>query len=166
MKLFKQFIISVLIAAAGFSVCGCRVFGFQGKDLKDVVLDAMDGAMQGFSKGVLTRKFRLVGDKAEGDTAYEGEYSASYKDFSGKEILFGSTALNLNNDINMLVKYELTSDSGKGYLYRVTPDGISIVIQNGSGEAQFDLEPGDNYIIFQGDHFTGDLTLECAVADE
>lgn len=165
MKIFKHIIISVLIAAAGFSLCSCRIFEAYGRNLKDVVLDAMDNAMQSFSKRVLTRKFRLTGDKEEGKSAYEGKYAASYSDFSGKEILFGSTALNLDKDISLLLEYDLNGSSGEGCLYRVAPNGISIITKEGSGTVRIEIEPGDNYVIFQGDHFSGELTLECSIAE-
>lgn len=159
MRVFKQIIISALITVAGLSLCGCRVFGFEGKDLKDVVLGAMDNAMQGFSKNVLTRKYRLTGDKTEGITAYEGTYEANYNDFSGKETLFGSTALNLDKNIKLKLDYELNSKSGECCLFRVSSDGVTIIATRGSGETEIVIEPGDNYIIFQGDRFTGELRL-------
>lgn len=164
MKLTKQIIISVLIIICGFSFGGCRIFESYTKNLKDIVLEAMDNAMQSFSKNVLTRNYRLTGSKKEGATPYEGVYGADYDDFSGKEALFGSTSLNLDANMKLEIDYDIDSEAGDGCLFRVSPDGIVIIAEDGSGTVNFGVEPGDNYIIFQGDHFSGSLNLKCRFA--
>lgn len=160
MKTFKRIMLAAAMVLLSFSIAGCGFFSFNGKDFKEAALSAMDSAMRGFSKSVLTRKYRLTGDKKEGSSAYTGSYQAEYKDFTGKEALFGETGLNLGEDKKIKISYDINSNSGDCYLFRVSPNGINIIAADGEGSVEFDVKSGDNYIIFQGDHFTGELLLD------
>lgn len=58
----------------------------------------------------------MVGEKSPGLDEYTGKYLANYKDFIGKEYLFGGTTINRKIGDEIKVKCSLIIKEGSGKL--------------------------------------------------
>ena len=86
------FLIRILsLAAALLAIC-CILSGIPACD-KDTILRHYDNALQVGGALARTPDAALQGIRVPGGDSYTGSYTAAYQNFSGREILFGGTAL-------------------------------------------------------------------------
>lgn len=131
---------------------------------KDEIVEQYNQALQAVGDNGLTKNSDLQGKRSLGTDSYVGTYEAEYKSFSGKEILFGGTALERDdgNEIEISCNMDITSGA------------LKIMLQTGADEPEvlcdtenlysetIALPSASNYIIIEADNFTGslDLTIE------
>ncbi len=153
------FALVLLITLIG-SMTGCGMIE-AGKSWKDSILDGYNNWMQSFSKYALTKETDLQGEKTEGSDHYTGEYEATYENFNGKEILFGGTALEREAGNQLSAEYTLKITSGNGVLYwQDRTEKREMIKKSGKGNYEFTIHSGDNYLVFEGERFTGTLSLK------
>lgn len=160
MKKTKLIIASALALCLLFSLTGCGN-AKDGKEWKDNILNGYNDWMQSFSKHALTKDSKLQGEKTKGDDAYVGSYEAEYEKFNGEEYIFGGTALERDNGNNLKATYSLKITSGSATLYWLE-SGEKHTIANADSDSTLDftISSGDNYIVLDGDNFSGSLTLK------
>ena len=144
----------LLCLILGFSGCG-------GKNLKDNLLDGYNNFLQFSSKHALTKESKLQGKKIKGEDAYVGSYTAEYESFDGKEYIFGATGLERETGSDLTAAYKLKITSGSASIVWIH-GGSEYTITNSEGEDTFQITigSGDNYIVLEGEDFTGSLELE------
>lgn len=118
----------------------------------------------------LTGEKSLKGKRKSGIDDYVGSYEAKYEQFNGEEFLFGGTSLERENGNALSVTYSLHIQSGKAVLYWLGSQEEHLifgekekhVIAETTGEDvyEFTISGGDNYIVLEGEGFTGELSLE------
>ena len=103
---------------------------------KDKIVEQYNQALQAVGDNGLTNNNELQGKRNLGADSYVGTYEADYENFSGKETLFGGTALEREP--------EVLCDTENSY------------------SATLELPSASNYIIVEAENFTGslDLTIE------
>lgn len=144
-----------LLLTVGLLLGGCSKNG-----CKEDFLGAYNDSLQFFSSFSLTSDNDLKGTRQKGEDNYTGSYQAEYSDFTGKEILFGGTALERNAGNQLTVTCTLQVDSGEGVLYLADKDGIHPIQEgSGTGETQLQLTFGDNYLISEGKNWSGSISL-------
>lgn len=128
--------------------------------LKDNVVIGFNNLLSNISEYALTKEKDLTGTKNAGKDSYTGSYEAKYMSFNGKEYLFGGTALSRKDGNKLTVDYKINIESGEGKLYWINKDGEKIISRtNGSGTYSVTLNAGDNYLAFEGDNFTGTISV-------
>ena len=96
--------------------------------------------------------------------SYVGTYEADYENFSGKETLFGGTAL--ERDDGNKIKISCKIDTASGALKLILQTGANepevLCDTESSYSATIELPSASNYIIVEAENFTGslDLTIE------
>ena len=143
-----------LCLVLGLSGCG-------GENLKDKLLDGYNNFLQFSSRHALTKESKLQGKKTKGEDAYVGRYTAEYEDFDGKEYIFGATGLERETGNDLTAAYTLKISSGSATIAWIH-SGSEYIITNSEGEDTFQITigSGDNYIVLEGEGFTGSFELE------
>lgn len=143
-----------------FAVVGLLLAGCSGNGCKDSILSAYNHTLQYFSSFSLTSDGDLKGTRQQGEDSYTGSYQADYSDFTGKEILFGGTALERDAGNQLTVTYSLQVNSGQGVLYLTDKEGLHPIQEGcGSGEIQLNLTAGDNYLVSEGKGWSGSVSV-------
>lgn len=152
----KKIITVALLLCLILGISGCG-----GENLKDKLLDGYNDFLQFSSKHALTKESKLQGKKSKGEDAYVGSYTAEYKNFDGKEYIFGATGLERETGNGLTAAYTLKITSGSASIVWIH-SGSEYTITNSEGEDTFEITigSGDNYIVLEGDDFTGSLELE------
>ena len=156
MKTTKTHTIVPLLLCLILGLSGCG-----GENLKDNLLDGYNNFLQFSSRHALTNESKLQGKKIKGVDAYVGSYSAEYGGFDGKEYIFGATGLECVTGSDLTASYTLKITSGSASIVWIH-SGSEYTIANSSGEDTFQITigSGDNYIVLEGEDFTGSLELE------
>lgn len=108
----------------------------------------------------ITKDYKLIGNRERGVDNYVGTYKAAYMQFDGVEYLFGGTSLKRKEGGDLYAAYSLTVQSGEATLYWMEGDN-KIVIAEASDEGvyEFTIHAGKNFIVLEGETFTGTLNL-------
>lgn len=108
----------------------------------------------------VTQDDLLKGKREKGLDNYVGIYEAEYTLFNGKEYIFGGTSLKRKLGNNLKVTYSLTIISGTALLYWLDGDEKHIIANATATDTyEFIIHAGGNFIVLEGDHFTGNLSL-------
>lgn len=155
----KRWGIVLLALCLAVMFTGCEVRSGV-DDLKENLLDGIDHWMQSLSKFTLTKEKDLQGAKKKGIDDYTGTYEADYREFNGEEALFGGTAWERKNGNCLDVTYELTIESGTAELTWISGnDQYTMASESTEGTKTYTLSAGDNYLVLQGENFTGRLDV-------
>lgn len=150
-------VITILCLAVCFGGCSSN-HGMN--SLKDNLISGWNKWMQSFSRRALTKDEDLQGQKTRGDDAYTGTYTAAYDGFNGKEFIFGGTALERENGNHLKLTYTLNVQDGSVELYWIAGNDEYTIANDGSEDTkEYTISSGDNYIVLQGENFTGNLEL-------
>jgi len=166
MKKTKVVLSLMLVLCLVFCVAGCSHGNSKGS-LKDNLVDGWNSRMQSFSKHALTKEKVLQGEKEKGDDAYTGTYTANYDAFSGKELIFGGTALERGNGNHLKVTYTLAIREGTAKLYWIAGnDRYTVATGSSEDTKEYTISSGDNYIVLKGGDFSGSLKLTAEDAEK
>lgn len=103
----------------------------------------------------------LVGERKQGDDNYVGSYEADYDKFTGEEYIFGGTSLKRTGGSDLKVNYSLTVQSGTVALYWLDGEEKKPIADAPAQDTYtFSIHAGGNFIVLEGDNFTGSLSLE------
>lgn len=131
---------------------------------KDEIVKQYNQALQAVGDNGLTNSNELQGKRNLGADSYVGTYEADYENFSGKETLFGGTALERDdgNKIEISCKIDTASGTLKLILQTGADDPEVLCDTENSYSATLELPSASNYIIVEAENFTGslDLTIE------
>lgn len=129
-------------------------------ELWDSFLEEANGWSESFATHSITKDHDLTGNRERGSDNYVGTYEAAYTQFNGEEYIFGGTSLKRKDGGDLSAAYSLTVQSGKAALYWMEGDN-KIVIAKASDEGiyEFTIHAGKNFIVLEGEMFTGNLTL-------
>lgn len=131
---------------------------------KDEIVKQYNQALQAVGDNGLTNSNELQGKRNLGADSYVGTYEADYENFSGKETLFGGTALERDdgNKIKISCKIDTASGTLKLILQTGADDPEVLCDTENSYSATLELPSASNYIIVEAENFTGslDLTIE------
>lgn len=130
------------------------------RELWDGFLEEANDWSEAFATHSITKDQDLIGNREKGVDNYVGTYEASYTQFDGEEYIFGGTSLRRRDGGDLCVTYSLTVQSGGATLYWMEGDN-KIVIAEASDEGvyEFTIHAGKNFIVLEGEKFTGTLTL-------
>ena len=126
----------------------------------DSFLEEIDDWTESFATHSITEDHDLVGTRKIGVDHYVGTYEAVYTQFDGTESIFGGTSLKRGDGGDLCATYSLTIQSGEATLYWLDGDN-KIVIAEASEEGiyEFTVHAGKNFIVLEGEMFTGTLNL-------
>lgn len=129
-------------------------------ELWDGFLEEANDWSESFATHSITKDQDLVGNRERGVDNYVGTYEASYMQFDGEEYIFGGTSLKRKDGGDLCATYSLTVQSGEATLYWMNGDD-KIVIADTSNEGiyEFTIHAGKNFIVLEGETFTGTLDL-------
>lgn len=140
------------------------------QELKDGLKEEINDWMGSASRYALTADENLVGERKSGADNYVGTYEAEYSQFIGEEFIFGGTSLGRESGNTLKVTYSLSIQSGTATLYWleseeehvISGDKVKYVIAEVTSAdiCEFTVDAGDNFIILEGNDFTGSLLLE------
>lgn len=147
----------IIVAIIMLSIAGCSNTAV---NWKTSLVDGFNNWLQSFSKYALTKDFELQGIREYGMDAYTGSYEATYEDWTGKELIFGGTSLERENGNQLKATYRLTVTNGTARFYWITA-GQEYTIAESDAENifEFTLGSGDNYLVLEGNHLSGTLSL-------
>lgn len=140
------------------------------EELKEGFREELNDWAGSISRYSITKDQDLAGKRELGADDYVGNYEAEYHQFHGTEYLFGGTSVDREQGNALKVTYSLTIRSGKAALYWLGSPKEHIISGdkeihtiaevNGSDVYEFTMSPGDNFIVIEGDNFTGSLSLK------
>ena len=129
-------------------------------ELWDGFLDEFNDWTDSFATHSITKDNRLVGERKKGADDYVGTYEAEYEQFTGEEFIFGGTSLKRKEGSDLQATYSLTIQSGTAVLYWLDgEDNIVFTDVSDEGVYEFTIHAGKNFIVLNGEQFTGNLTL-------
>nr|WP_169406849.1 hypothetical protein [Desulfoscipio gibsoniae] len=142
-------------------VACCFVFALTGCT-KDEILGTYNHAIQAAGDAQLTGNRSLEGKRKYGVDHYTGTYAADYEDFSGTECLFGGTSIDRDagNEIEITCKLSITEGTAKVVFQSGTDEPQVLIESTGDYSDTIELPPAGNYIVVEGDGFTGSIELE------
>ena len=129
-------------------------------ELWDGFLEEINDWSECFATHSITKDYKLIGNRERGVDNYVGTYKAAYTQFDGVEYLFGGTSLKRKEGGDLYAAYSLMVQSGEATLYWMEGDN-KIVIAEASDEGvyEFTIHAGKNFIVLEGETFTGTLNL-------
>ncbi len=180
----KRYFLVIAIILISLSLSGCadilaggileiwdwrEGFGEEFGEVRDAFKSEIGEWLTAISKYKLTEDAELVGTRTLYNDMYTGQYFAEYDCFTGKELIFGATALQPANPKALKITYSLKITSGVARLYILksnerhisTSDRICILIADASqnGICEISLTDGDNFIVVEGEGLTGTLSI-------
>lgn len=130
-------------------------------ELWDGFLEEANDWSESFATQSITKDQDLIGNRERGADDYVGTYEAAYTQFDGEEYIFGGTSLKRKDGGDLCATYSLTVQSGEAILYWMDGDNkIEIAQASDDGRYEFTIHAGKNFIVLEGDAFTGTLALD------
>ena len=128
---------------------------------KDEFLSYYDSLIGRLGRVQLTSPLFLKGNKRSTSDGYRGEYMAKYKNFNGREYLFGGTNIDLGGKEEVVLECDLHVEKGFGKLGYVSGSKEEKIILNKNGKKRIKIKlyPGANYLYFEGDNCDGNLEI-------
>lgn len=129
-------------------------------ELWDGFLMEVNDWADSFATYSITEDRVLVGERKKGIDNYVGTYEAGYSQFTGKEFIFGGVSLKRKEGSDLYATYSLAIRSGEARLYRMDGcDEIILADISDEGIYEFTIHAGKNFIVLEGEQFTGSLAL-------
>lgn len=148
----KKVLLLILITIITLTLCvGCS---------KDTILNTYDKFNRVVGDFSLTKDSKLKGHRIFGKDHYVGEYKVEYKDFNGKEILFGGTTIERDNGDSIHLKIEVLDSVGDLNIYMRLKDKQDVIASSdGIYELEFNVKDGSNYFIIEGKNYSGKINV-------
>ena len=142
----------LLAVCLAVSLAGC----------KQAVLDGFNRFVEAGGVLQLTPDRELTGRRRTGADSYTGRYEADYDRYTGTEKLFGGSSIDREAGWEVEVQAVIETRDGQGRLLWTSGAGEPVVLLEGDGrwEGPLTFAPGSDVISFEGETFTGTLTLE------
>lgn len=154
----RKVIAAALLFCLLFTMSGCS--SDKEENLKDSILNGFNDFLHHFSTEALTDNRDLQGERKAGIDTYTGAYSAEYDNFDDTEYLFGGTGLEREDGNGLTITYKLEITQGKAELYWRNKDRDAVIAEKSdAGTYHITLNSGDDYLILEGDGFTGSLQV-------
>lgn len=142
----KKFIITIFVIICTIFLTGCS---------KDKVIKIFDDASKKFGDEILTKDNDLVGKRSFGIDHYTGTYVSNYENSTKKEMIFGGTSLNRDED-NIHIKIYLEKVSGEITIKMNLKEEEKVLTKDsGLYEFDFNVKSGSNYFVIDTNNFTG-----------
>lgn len=152
-----------LMRAVLFAVVVCVTMCMLGC-ARDTLLGFANAVLTNLGDNCLTKSYELTGYRTFGDDTYTGSYTASYKDATVHETLFGNTSFMRKEGQKVRLTGTLDDIKGSGALIlkNGSEDPLTLVDESGIFDIELDILPGAQYIVFDGEKFTGNLQINIA----
>lgn len=155
--LIGSIIFIVLIFATLVFLIGGTAVSFN----KDDIISGFNNTIQNIGDNVLTTDRKLEGDRVFGKDKYTGIYNASYKDFTGEEVIFGGTELDreYGNELNLNINVNKTSGKIKIYMNNGIEQKV-LIEDTGEYKNTITIPEGSNYFIVKCTDFNGEINVK------
>ncbi len=153
-KLIKiKKVLLILITIISITLCvGCS---------KDDILNTYDKTNRIIGDLNLTRDYRLKGNRSFGIDHYVGSYKVEYKNFKGKEIVFGGTTIERVNGNIIHINLEITNSKGNIKIYMMLKNKKEILAtSDGSYKYEFNIKDGSNYLMIKTENYSGNIKID------
>ncbi len=148
----KKVLLLILIAIVTITFCvGCT---------KEDILNIYDKFNRTIGDLNLTKDSKLKGTRTFGIDHYVGTYEVKYKNFKGKEIVFGGTTIERENGDTIHINLNIKDSKGKIKIYMNLKNNKEILATgDGTYEFDFNVKDGSNYLIIELDDYSGNITI-------
>lgn len=131
------------------------------EELWDGLLTEINDWSESFATQSITKDQNLTGKRERGADNYVGTYEATYTQFDGEEFIFGGTSFKRIDGSDLYATYSLTIQSGEATLYWMEGDNKIVIAETSDeGVYEFTIHAGKNFIVLEGEMFTGTLALK------
>lgn len=131
------------------------------EELWDGLLTEINDWSESFATQSITKDQDLTGKRERGADNYVGTYEATYTQFDGEEFIFGGTSFKRIDGSDLYATYSLTIQSGEATLYWMEGDNKIVIAETSDeGVYEFTIHAGKNFIVLEGEMFTGTLALK------
>lgn len=131
------------------------------EELWDGLLTEINDWSESFATQSITKDQDLTGKRERGADNYVGTYEATYTQFDGEEFIFGGTSFKHIDGSDLYATYSLTIQSGEATLYWMEGDNKIVIAETSDeGVYEFTIHAGKNFIVLEGEMFTGTLALK------
>lgn len=128
---------------------------------KDDIIKNYDNLNKTLGDLSLTKDNSLKGIRNFGIDHYVGTYKVEYKNFSGKEILFGGTTIERKKDNNIKINIEVNDSKGNLEIIMNTKNNEQVLAtKDGIYEYEFNVQDGSNYLLIAGTKYSGKINIE------
>ena len=130
--------------------------------VKDALVDAYGSLVDAAGTLALTPESSLQGERIPGKDDYTGVYEAGYEDFSGTELLFGSTTLDREAGNTVEISCSLTVEEGEAAVFLRSGSEDPVLLLSGSGDYAGTIEVGGGsvYLGVWGEGVTGSVSIQ------
>jgi len=133
----------------------------QSGDMKEKTLGAYNTVISKMGDEVLTSKQKLVGNRTFGVDHYVGTYTATYKNKTGTECIFGGSILERKNGSTIHTKITIENSEGTIEIrVKQKEKEQTIATEDGTYEYDFDVQYGSNYLSIYLQNYSGRVTIE------
>ena len=160
----KKVILVVLMGIIAFSLTGCKLIDNMGKGASELESEINEGYENNKENNVdsngLTKIESLIGKKnSVKNSAFKGDYEATYLDFKGREYIFGGMKVKKQDLTNLTITYSVQKDSGMLSIY-ILNDEKKIEILNDDLNGKYEFVGNSNsYIVIEGEQFNGKINI-------
>lgn len=128
---------------------------------KDDIISGFNNTIQNIGNNVLTTDRKLEGDRVFGKDKYTGIYNASYKDFTGEEVIFRGTELDREYGNKLNLNINVNKISGKIKIYMNNGIEQNVLIEDtGEYKNTITIPGGSNYFIVKCTDFNGEINVK------
>lgn len=130
---------------------------------------SVESAQQGYerilelvSKWTLSSDQSLQGKRTFGADNYTGSYTAQYRDFTGREMLFGGTQLQRDLGDRLTIRYTICLAGGRIRIVLTRGAERTVLLQaSGDGEQTVTLASGTNCVVVEAEQAYGSVAIRC-----
>ena len=127
---------------------------------KDGMLNFYQKTNETVGDMVLTSNHKLKGKREFGEDHYVGAYKVTYEKFKGEEVLFGGTTIERDNE-NIHIKLNIEDSSGNvNVIMKLKEKKEILATDDGTYEFDFNIKDGSNYLIVDGDNYSGKIDIK------
>ncbi|MBP3635662.1 MAG: hypothetical protein J6J17_04355 [Bacilli bacterium] len=146
----KKLIITLILSIAILTGCS-----------KDGLIDRYKNISEKIGDVILTNDCKLKGIRTFGLDHYVGIYEVEYKDYTGKEVVFGGTTIKKDNDDNIHVKIMIKDSKGSvQVIQKLKEEDRILASKDGIYGYDFNINDGSNYLIINLKDYSGKIKID------
>lgn len=127
---------------------------------KDELIDKYKNISEKLGDTILTSDYKLKGKRTFGLDHYVGVYEAEYKNYTGKEVVFGGTTIEKDNDDNIHIKIIIEDSNGSvQVIQKLKEEDRILATKDGIYGYDFNINDGSNYLIIDLKDYSGKINI-------
>ena len=160
MKMWKKYLIAIIVVGIIFSCTACSGLDFLADNLRGGAEQLSNNMAIGKSNALITPYQSFSGSRTSDNVGFAASFEGDVESFNGQDILVGNTNVKKNACREITVNYEFDTEKGYCKLIYLNPDlEERVLAEGGKGEITLKLQAGANYIGLIGEDYQGHIQI-------